>query len=62
MECKKSLKILFAITKSPKMSNLVYKAERRRFTQDKLKEISDKAILTLRQYRFEESGIENFVG
>ena len=28
----KNLKILFAITKSPKMSDLVYKAERKRFT------------------------------
>ena len=36
------------------MTNLVYKAERRRFTKEKLKEISDDAILTLRQYRFEE--------
>ena len=57
----KNLKILFAITKSPKMSNLVYKAERKRFTEEKLKQIDDHAILTLRQYRFDESGVENFV-
>ena len=61
IERTKSLKILFAITKSPKMSDLVYKAERKRFTKEKLKEIDDKAILTLRQYRFDESGVENFV-
>ena len=61
IECKKSLKILFAVTKSPTMSNLVYKAERKRFTKDKLKEISDNAILTLRQYHFDESSLETFI-
>ena len=43
------------------MSDLVYKAERKRFTVEKLKEISEGAILTLRQYRFDESGVDNFV-
>ena len=36
-KCMKNMKILFAITKSPKMSDLVYKAERKRFTDEKLK-------------------------
>ena len=44
----KNLKILFAITKSPKMSDLVYKSERKRFTAEKLREMDDHAILTLR--------------
>ena len=57
----KCLKILFAISKSPLMSNLVHKEQRKRFTQEKLKEICDNAIYTLRQYRFEEIGAEKFV-
>lgn len=61
VERTKSLKILFAITKSPKMSDLVYKAERKHFSKQKLQEISDKAVLTLRQYRFDESGVDNFI-
>ena len=48
VERTKSLKILFSITKSPKMSDLVYKAERKRFTKEKLQEINEKAVLTLR--------------
>ena len=44
----KSLKILFAVTKSPKMSDLVYKAERKRFTKDKLQQIYEQAVTTLR--------------
>ena len=48
VERTKSLKILFAITKSPKMSDLVYKEERKRFTEEKLQEMSEKAVLTLR--------------
>ena len=43
------------------MSNLVHKEQRKRFTQEKLKEICDNAIYTLRQYRFEEIGAEKFV-
>ena len=57
----KNLKILFAITKSPKMSDLVYKAERKRFTQEKMKQIHESAILTLRQYRFDESNADKFI-
>ena len=48
VEKTKCLKILFAITKSPKMSDLVYKEERKRFTEEKLQEMRDKAVLTLR--------------
>ena len=44
----KNLKILFAITKSPKMSNLVYQAERKRVSAEKQKKIQDEAIMTLR--------------
>ena len=50
----KNLKILFAITKSPKMSSLVYQAERKRISAEKQKKIQDEAILTLRKYRFDE--------
>ena len=57
----KNLKILFAITKLPKMSDLVYKAERKRFTQEKLKKIHESAILTLRQYRFDEANADKFI-
>ena len=43
------------------MSDLCYKAERKRFTAEKLKEIDNQAILTLRQYRFDEQNVEKFV-
>lgn len=61
VERTRNLKILFAITKSPKMCNIIYKAERRRVTAEQMKAIDDRAILTLRQYRFDQSNVCNFV-
>ena len=43
------------------MSDLVYKAERKRIAQDKLKQVRDNAVLTLRQYRFDESNADKFI-
>ena len=58
----KNLKILFAITKSPKLSDLVFQAERKRIEAKKLQEMQDDAILTLRQYRlFDGENIGKFV-
>ena len=37
------------------MSDLVYKAERKRISAEKQKQIQDEAILTLRKYRFNEA-------
>ena len=48
------MKILLAITRSPKMSDLIYKADRKRMTDQMQKQMQDEAILTLRQYRFNE--------
>ena len=44
----KNLKILFAMIRSPKMCDLVYKEERKQYTKEKVKLLSDNAILTLR--------------
>ena len=44
----KNLKILFAMIRSPKICDLVYKEERKQYTKDKLKEMHDNAILSLR--------------
>ena len=56
------MKILFAITKSPKLSDLVFQAERKRIEAKKLQEMQDDAILTLRQYRlFDGENIVKFI-
>ena len=52
---KKSLKILYAMIKSPKMCNMLHKAERKRYSAEQLKQVNDSAILTLRQYKFDEN-------
>ena len=44
----KSLKIIFAMIRSPKMCDLMYKEERKRFTKDKLKKMNESAVMTLR--------------
>ena len=44
----KNMKLLFAMIRSPKMCDIVYKAERKRFAHDKLKKLRDDAYQTLR--------------
>lgn len=56
----KSLKILYAMIKSPKMCDMLQKAERKYLTKERLKQVTENAILTLRQYRFDEN-VNQFV-
>ena len=57
----KSLKILYAMIRSPRMCNLLYKAERKRYTEEHIIKLNESSIHTLRQYRFEESKADQFV-
>ena len=41
--------------RSPNLSNLFQKAERKRLDEDALQEVYDASVLTLRQYQFEAS-------
>ena len=43
------------------MCDLLYKAERRRYSQEAIAKLNEKSIHTLRQYRFEESNANQFV-
>ena len=61
VERNKNLKILWAMVRSPKLCDLVYKAERKRFTAEKLKELQEKSVFTLRQYKFDDKNAEKFV-
>ena len=55
----KSLKILYAMLRSPKMCDLFFKSEKKRHSQEALKKLNDAAILTLRQYNFDEKCADN---
>ena len=57
----KSLKILFAMIRSPKICDLVYKTERKRLTAENFKAMQESAVLTLRQYKFDEKQADKFV-
>ena len=46
--------------KSPKMCDMLQKAERKYLTKERLKQVTENAILTLRQYRFDEN-VNQFV-
>ena len=56
----KSLKILYAMIRSPKLCDMLQKAERKYLTQERLKQVQESAILTLRQYRFDQN-VNQFV-
>ena len=56
----KSLKILYAMIKSPKMCELYQNAERKHLTAERLKSAAESAVYTLRQYRFDEN-VDQFV-
>ena len=57
----KSLKIVFAMIRSPRMCDLLYKAERKKFSTEKIKAMQESAVLTLRQYKFDEKSADQFV-
>ena len=50
----KSLKIVYAMIRSPRMCDLLYKAERKKFSADRIKAMQDRAVSTLRLYEFDE--------
>ena len=54
-EKQKSLKILYAMVRSPKMCDMLQKAERKYLTKERLKQVTENAIHTLRQYRFDQN-------
>lgn len=56
-----NLKILFAMIRSPKMCDLLHKTERRRFTQEKLEELTQQSVFLLRQYQMDHKNGEHFV-
>ena len=47
--------------RSPNLSNLFYKAERKRLDEDALQKIYNVSVFTLRQYKFEASKADQFV-
>ena len=47
--------------RSPKLCDLIYKTERKRYNEDKLREIHEKSVFTLRQYKFDEKTADSFV-
>lgn len=54
------MKIVYAMIKSPKMCDMLYKAEKKWQSAERFKQNQESAILTLRQYKFEENE-EKFV-
>ena len=44
----KNLKIVFSMIRSPKMCDLFYKEDRKRYTKDMLRQMDDNAVFTLR--------------
>ena len=46
--------------KSPKMCDMFQKVERKRVCREKLKEFNETAVLTLRQYKFDDN-VDQFV-
>lgn len=43
-----NIKILFSMIRSPKLCDLMYKAERKQYEKDKLDKIHEQCVLTLR--------------
>ena len=46
--------------RSPKMCDLIQKAERRYLSKERLKKVKENAVLTLRQYEF-DNNVNKFV-
>ena len=57
----KSLKIMFSMLRSPKLCELVYKTERRKYTDEKLKEMQREHTFLLRKYKFDPNNAQKFV-
>ena len=47
-QVQRSLKILFSMIKSPKLCDMFFKAERKRFTEAQIEKIHEQSILVLR--------------
>ena len=47
--------------RSPNLSNLFYKAERKRLDEDALQQIYETSVFTLRQYQFDVNNADSFV-
>ena len=60
-DMKKSLKILFAMIKSPKLCDLMFKAERKRYNKKQLEKLHEQSVLVLRQYEFTPENAQVFV-
>ena len=60
-ERQSNLKILYAMIRSPKLCDMMYKAERKRFEKEQLEKINQESIHTLRQYNFDSDNASGFV-
>ena len=47
--------------RSPNLSNLFYKAERKRLDEDALQKVYESSVFTLRQYQFDVKNVDWFV-
>ena len=56
-----NLKVMFAMMSSPKLCDLFYKAQRRKYEKDQLQAVLDNHIETLRQYKFDEKYADEYV-
>ena len=57
----KSVKIMFAMMRSPKMCEMFQKNDRNRYDEEKLKELRQNAIHTLRANDFDSANPNEFV-